>query len=182
VNWLDIIIAVLVVTSVVSSIIRGLTRELVSLAALVLGILFGLWWHPVVGSHIEPHVGSQGIAGFVAFFVVLFSFVALGWLVSKVLGALIKAGGLRWVDRLLGAAFGLLRGVLASAALVLAIVAFLQGPATARAVAQSKFAPAVLQCARGIAALAPRSLRDAFDRGFQRIREVWRGQTESAGV
>lgn len=177
-NWLDILLAILLVTSVLSSVRKGLTRELVSLAALLLGIVGGLWWYPKLGRHLEPAVATKGIAGFVAFFLILFAFLAVGWLVGKILTAMIRAGGLSWVDRVLGAAFGLARGVLASAAVVLAMVAFLHGPGTTRAVAQSKLAPAVLYGARGLAAVAPRSLREAFDQGFQRVREAWRGQED----
>lgn len=175
-NWLDILIAILLLTSMISSAVQGITRELVSLAALVLGIVCGLWWYPEVGRHIEPYAAGKEIAGFVAFFFILFACLALGWLVSKILRAMIKAGGLGWADRLLGAAFGLVRGVLASAAVVLVIVSFLHGAGATQAVAQSKLAPAMLYGARGLAAVAPRPLKEAFDRGFQRIREAWRGQ------
>jgi len=174
VNWLDWIIAVLVLTSVVASVIKGITREIVSLAALAAGILFGLWWYPEVAKYFEPHTASHGVAGFVAFLVILFAFLGLGWVAQKILGALVKAGGLGWADRLLGAAFGLARGVLASAALVLGIVSFLHSPGATRTVAQSKLSPAVLYCARGLAALAPKSLQESFERGFQKIREAWR--------
>jgi membrane protein required for colicin V production len=176
VNWLDILIAIVLLTSMISSAAQGITRELVSLAALVLGIVCGLWWYPQVGQYLEPHAASKGVAGFVAFFFIMFACLALGWLVSRILRVIIKAGGLDWADRMMGAAFGLVRGVLASAAVVLAIVSFLHGPGATQAVAQSKLAPAVLYGARGLAAVAPQPLRDAFDRGFQRIREAWRGQ------
>lgn len=172
-NWLDILIAILLLTSMISSAAQGITRELVSLAALVLGIVCGLWWYPEVGRYIEPHAANKGIAGFVAFFFILFVCLALGWLVSKILRAIIKAGGLDWADRVMGAAFGLVRGVLAAAAVVLAIVSFLLGTGATQAVAQSRLAPAVLYGARGLAAVAPRPLQEAFDRGLMRVREAW---------
>ena len=175
-NWLDILIAILLLTSMISSAAQGFVRELVSLAALVLGIACGLWWHPEVGRYLEPYAAGKGIAGFIAFFFILFVCLALGWLVSKVLRAMIKAGGLGWADRLLGAAFGLVRGVLASAAVVLAIVSFLHDAGATQAVAQSKLAPAVLYGARGLAAVAPQPLKDAFDKGFQQVREAWEGK------
>ena len=173
-NWLDWIIAVLLLTSVISSVRKGLTREIVSLAALILGILFGLWWYPEVGRFFEPHAASRGVAGFVAFFVILLAFLLLGWLASKVLGALIKAGGLSWADRVLGAAFGLARGALASAALILVMVSFLHGTGATQAVARSRLAPAVLYGARALVVLAPRSVQDSFERGFEKVREAWR--------
>lgn len=178
-NWLDFIIGVLLVTSVVSSIVRGLTRELISLAALVFGILGALWWYPEVGRRIEPHLASKGVAAFVGFLVVLFAFLIVGALVSKIVGAMVKAAGLRWADRILGAAFGLVRGVLASAVLVMAIVAFLHGPGATQAVARSRLAPTVLYGARALAAVAPRPLREGFEQGLQSIRQVWRNQTDT---
>jgi membrane protein required for colicin V production len=174
VNWLDILIAGILLTSVISSVANGLARELISLASLLLGILCGLWWYPEVATHFEPATASTGVARFVAFFVILFAFLFAGWIAGRILRALIKAGGLRWMDRLLGAAFGLVRGVLASAAVVLAMVAFLQGPGATQSVARSRLAPTVLYGARGLVALAPQPLKDAFDRGWQRVRQVWR--------
>ena len=173
-NWLDILIAAVVLISLVTSIIKGLTRELVTLAAVVLGILGALWWYPEVARHLEPYTSSAAVAGFGAFILIFFAFLLLGWLISKILSSIVKASGLRWFDRFLGAAFGLLRGMLIAAALVLAIVAFAPGKRPIETVAESRLAPTVLQCARAIVALAPRKLKDGFQNGLERVRKVWR--------
>ncbi len=174
-NWLDILIFFVIFTSVVTSIVRGVVRELISLGALAGGILFGLWYHPALARHIEPAAASPGIARFVAFVLILAGSLLAGWLIIKILGALIKAGGLGWADRMLGAAFGLARGVLISAAIVLGIVALLHDyPAPTRMVAGSRFAPAVLYGTRIMAAFAPRTLKDAFEQGWKKVRGAWR--------
>ena len=179
-NWLDWLIAVVILVSFVTSIVKGLTHELVSLAALVLGLLTALWWYPEVGRRLEPYTSSQGIAGFVAFVVILVAFLILGGIVSKIMEKLLKASGLRWFDRLLGAAFGLVRGLLLSAGLVLALVAFAPGKEPIESVAQSRLAPMVLQCARVIVSVAPRKIKDGFQEGLQRVRKIWReSQTDT---
>jgi membrane protein required for colicin V production len=127
VNWLDVLIALIVLVSFVTSIIKGLTRELVTLVSVITGTLAGLWWYPVVAKLIEPYAKNAQIAGFAGFVLIFGVFLLAGLLVSKILSGLMKATGMRWFDRLLGGAFGLLRGVLVAAAMVLAIVAFTPG-------------------------------------------------------
>ncbi len=173
-NWLDFLIAAVVAVSLGTSIVKGLTRELVSLAAAILGILGALWWYPDVAKRLQPYASNASVASFAAFVLIFFVFLLLGWVITKILAGLVKASGLRWFDRLLGAAFGLLRGLLIAAGLVLAIVAFAPGKRPIESVAESRLAPTVLQCARAIVALAPRKLKDGFQEGLDRIHKVWR--------
>ncbi|HYM11161.1 MAG TPA: CvpA family protein [Bryobacterales bacterium] len=173
-NWLDVIIALVVLTSLVLSIIKGLTRELVSLAAAIVGLLAALWWYPDLSKHLEPYSKSETVSGFVSFLLIFMAFLILGFVLSKILASLVKATGMRWFDRILGAAFGLLRGVLIAAVLVLAIVAFAPGKRPIESVAESRLAPSVLQFARVLVALAPHKIKDGFEDGLNRIRKVWR--------
>ena len=173
-TWLDVIIVAVVLISFVTAVIKGFTRELVSLAAVIAGLLGALWWYPELARYIEPYASSPSVAGFAAFVLILLTFLLFGWMVSRLLASLVKATGLRWFDRLLGGAFGLLRGLLIAAALVLAIVAFAPGKRPIELVAESRFAPTVLQFARVIVAIAPRKVKDGFHNGLDRIRKVWR--------
>lgn len=173
-NWLDVVIAAVVLLSLVTSVLKGLTRELVSVAAAVAGILGALWWYPEVARRLEPYTSNLAVAGFAGFILIFFAFLLLGWAISKILASLVKASGLRWFDRILGAAFGLLRGMLIAAALVLAIVAFAPGKRPIESVAESRLAPTVLQFARAIVALAPHKLKDGFQNGLDRVHQVWR--------
>lgn len=173
-NWLDVVIAIVVILSVVLSIIKGLTRELVSLAAAIVGLLAALWWYPELSRRLEPYASNATVAGFVSFMLIFLAFLILGFVLSKILAGLVKATGMRWFDRILGAAFGLLRGVLIAAVLVLAIVAFAPGKRPIESVAESRLAPSVLQFARVLVALAPHKIKDGFEDGLNRIRKVWR--------
>jgi membrane protein required for colicin V production len=174
VNWLDIAIVLIVVASVIGSVRRGLTRELVALAALIAGVLTALWWYPEPARYLEPYTSSPAVAGFISFLVIVILFILTGWIVARLLSMLVKAAGLRWFDRLLGAAFGLLRGILTAAVLVLALVAFRPGPSPAQSVAHSRLAPAVLYGSRTIMMLAPRRLKQEFERGLERVQALWR--------
>ena len=171
-NWLDVVLTAIVVLSAAAGLIKGLARTLVGLAACVIGLLCGLWFYGPAGAFLIPYVSSRGIANFIGFFLVFFGTMILGGLLGRVLALLFKWAGLGWLDRLLGAAFGLARGALIAAVIVMALLAFSPAPPP-RLVVHSRVAPYVMDAARLMAAAAPREVRDGVRRGYEKVKQVW---------
>ena len=86
---------------------------------------------------------------------------------------LVKAAGLSWFDRFLGASFGLVRGLLLAIALVLAIVAFTPGDKAPRSVIRSRLAPYLIDASHVVATMAPRELREGFKKHYDRVKSIW---------
>ena len=86
--------------------------------------------------------------------------------------------GVALVDRLLGGAFGLIRGLAVAMAIVLGLIAFVPVAGVEAAVARSQLAPLVLHAARAASLLAPAELRLAYAENFEKVREVWSTQPE----
>jgi membrane protein required for colicin V production len=108
-----------IIVSVAISIWRGLVREVVSL----LSWLFALWVaarFSVVFSAWLPAAIANSSARYVTAFVVLFlGTVIVLELFGALLAKLLRAAGLGFVDRVLGAAFGVARGALLASILTL---------------------------------------------------------------
>lgn len=89
---------------------RGLVYEVLSVAGWVAAFVLAQWFGPDAAAWLPMGQSSETLryaASFVAVFVgVLFGVGLLAWLAKK----MIEAVGLRPVDRMLGAAFGLVRG------------------------------------------------------------------------
>ena len=113
-------IAVVALSALVGA-VRGLTFELLSLAGWVAAWLAGLWLGPSIAPYLP--VGPVGSPlNVVASFACAFIVVLIVWgLMARMISAAVKRTLLSAVDRLLGAMFGVLRGVFA----LLAIVAVL---------------------------------------------------------
>jgi len=90
---------------------RGLVVEVLSWVSWVAAFVLAQWWAPAVATQLPMTGASEAIryaAGFVAVFIaVLLTGSLVAWLAKKLLAAV----GLGLVDRLLGALFGVLRGV-----------------------------------------------------------------------
>jgi membrane protein required for colicin V production len=172
-NWLDILLAVILLFSFAGALWNGITREVVRIIALLGGIFGGMWWYTDLTPHITPYVRDESMASFAAFGVIVVGSLVAGGVIAWLLAKVLHWSGLRWFDRLLGGAFGLVRGLILATAIVLAVVAFAPTTGSSETVAQSRIAPLVLHSARWTAALAPQNLRTSFYSGFDRVRNTW---------
>ncbi len=172
-NWLDILLAAILVLSFAGAFRNGITREIIRIVALIVGIAGGMWWYAGVAERFSPYVPDRAVASFAAFIAIVAGSLIAGGVVAWLLAKLLHWSGLRWFDRLLGGAFGLLRGMLAATALVLGVVAFSPTLGSPETVATSRIAPWVLHSARLTTAFAPESLRVPFFEGFDRVRARW---------
>lgn len=171
-NWLDFVLAILIAFSIWRSFARGLTREVIGLVSVVAGVLLAAWFYSTAGALVEPHVKSHSAASLIGFLIVFAAVMMLGSLVGWILSKLLKVTGLSFFDRLLGAAFGVIRGLLIAAVLVMAILAFAP-EAKAEAVEHSRLAPYVIGAARVFVAAAPREMKDGFHRSYDQVKKDW---------
>lgn len=122
VGWVDLGMLLLLVLSVIVGAMRGFVFELLSLAGWVAAWIAAQWFGPELAGKLP--IGTPGSplnlgAGYVLTFIVALVVWTLG---AKLVRLLIHATPLSLIDRVLGAAFGLLRG-----AVVLLLVTFAVG-------------------------------------------------------
>lgn len=110
--WVDIALVGLLLLSMLLGMIRGLVFEVLALAGWLVAFLVAQWMTPRLSASLP--VGAPGsvvnhTATFGLIFVgTLFVWALLAWLINR----LVRASAVSAVDRALGAAFGLVRGVL----------------------------------------------------------------------
>ncbi|MFM9917171.1 MAG: CvpA family protein [Rhizobacter sp.] len=118
-NAVDIAVLAVLLLSMAVGAWRGLVFELMSLVGWFAAYLAAQWASPAVSPYMPIGVPGSSI-NHAAAFAATFIGALLGWtLLARLLKVLLHATPLGLVDRLLGAVFGLLRGVV----LLLAVAA-----------------------------------------------------------
>ncbi|HEY6293503.1 MAG TPA: CvpA family protein [Terriglobia bacterium] len=166
-NWLDWALALIVLFSVVSGVGEGFTRGLIGLASLVVGLAVAAGGYRGLGGGLSTVIHSHDLAYGVAFLILFIAVVLIGAIISHLAEKLLKTAGIRSFDRLLGLFFGLLRGILFDAIVLMALLAF---GIQSQAVRASRLAPSVMQGSRAMAALMPADLRAEFDAGLEKLK------------
>ena len=152
-NPLDWTIAVVLAISTISAFMRGLIRSLVSLVGLLAGIFAACWYAPQAAAYLARWITPFAFAEIVAFVLILAAVYLFAALLGRVLRGAAGAVGLGFLDRLGGAVFGFVRGVLLLAALLLPMAPFLREFSAAKG---SVLLPYLLPAAHGISFVVPR--------------------------
>lgn len=118
-NGADYLILAVLVVSMLLGFFRGFLREAISLIAW----LGGVWLAWRYASVVEPYLGGlladPPASTWVARSLILVAVLLAGWLIASLLGYLIRPGLSLVIDRLLGMFFGLIRGAVILAVLVI---------------------------------------------------------------
>jgi membrane protein required for colicin V production len=166
---LDWVIVGILLLSTVAAAAEGFFVELFSVGGVLLGFLVASWQCSAWAPWFEPYVKSPRMAEAAAFLLLLLAVMILAGVAGKIARWAMKSVGLSWVDRLLGAAFGLLRGAVVVTALVLALTAFVpESPWLQR----SDLARAFLVTARVASWVVPAELQKQFQEGVALVRRA----------
>ncbi|MBV8206261.1 MAG: CvpA family protein [Acidobacteria bacterium] len=162
-NAVDYIIIAVMVLSILAAMAQGFLREALSVAGVVAGYVLAAWMYGRVSGRIAPYVNRPWLADLAAFLLIFFGVAFLAGVAGKIAHWGAKTAGLRWADRLLGGAFGLVRGGLVVVVVLLGLTAF--QPNTPL-LTNSQLAPYFLVVGRGAMWLAPSAVRQQFRAGI----------------
>lgn len=119
-NFLDLIIGLPILLMAISGFRNGLIKELASLAALLLGLFFAIYFSDVVAVWLAQYLDiSERWLFIIAFIITFVVVVFLVSLIGNLLTRVASAAALGIINRLFGFLFGLLKGVVIMSALIM---------------------------------------------------------------
>ena len=150
--------------------LRGVVRISLGLGGMILGLVVALQYEATLAPRLQRVVTDDVLAHLLAFALLVMGVMVLSIFVGWMLRHLLKKAHLTWLDRLLGAAAGLVCAALLAAAVAVPLASVL--PRGSRVLTESRLAPVTLEVSRLVVRLAPDELRLRFQRGLDRIKEA----------
>ena len=166
---LDWVILVALVLSIVTAASQGFFFEVFSLVGAIVGYLLAAWQYAKVAAWFLPYVKEPWAADLAGFLSIFFACVLLAGIAGRLARWAMKEVGLGWFDQLLGASFGLVRGVIIATVLAMGLAVF--APRSPM-LADSVFGPYFLVLGRAAIWAAPAELRGKFRDGIVAFREA----------
>ena len=149
----DWILVTLLAASMVLGAWRGLVYEVLSVLGWIAAFLLAQWFAPVAAELLPMPQSDQTIRYAAGFVLVFIASVFAAGLISALMKKIISVVGLRPVDRILGAMFGVVRGVIFL--LALSVVVHMTALHESEWWTDSKGTPMLMTLLKGIKPMLP---------------------------
>jgi membrane protein required for colicin V production len=165
----DWVIVAVVLASTIQAAYSGFFQEAFHLAGLVAGYLVAAWQYQHLAGWLEKYLKSSWLAESAAFLLIFFAVTVAAGIAGRTARWVMKESGLRFIDRLLGGALGVIRGCLIVAVIAVSMTAFTP---TSKWLADSQWAPYFQAVGRAVIWVAPAELRAKFYQGLDLLRRM----------
>jgi membrane protein required for colicin V production len=110
-HWVDAIILIITAVSSIFGLWRGFVREVLSLLAWIAALLIARVYSEAFAPALSNWIANEAMQQMFAFAILFMATLLVGALINHLVAKLISISGLKLTDRLLGAVFGVARGV-----------------------------------------------------------------------
>jgi membrane protein required for colicin V production len=164
----DLFVLALMGASVISGALRGLARALVTGIGLLIGLVFAARGYAAVGAALRAFgfIESTALANACGFLCIVLLALAGGFIAGRFLRGNLRRAHLGWIDRVLGGAFGFVRGIAVCSIFYLALTAF---PVRLNSVEEARTAPVLILGAKALARLTSPDVRKRFLDEYKRL-------------
>lgn len=169
-NLLDWIVLGIVLYSVVMSAMRGFVREILGLITVVVAIVMAAWLYRDLGMLFRDVVRTENLALFFGFSLLFFGTLIVGFTLIWLIYRFFKFARIEWFDRVLGGAFGFVRGWLLGSVIFLVLTSF---EVQSEVIRNSQLSAYFLPGSRAVAVLTPFELKAKFLIGYREIERWW---------
>jgi membrane protein required for colicin V production len=118
-NWADYSIVTVVLISALIGLLRGFVKEALSLMVWGAAFFFSFKFYEPVSGYLTVHITNESLRIATAFAILFGAILILGSILSHLIAHLVIRNGIKSPDRVLGAIFGIARGILIVAVLLL---------------------------------------------------------------
>ncbi len=171
-NKFDMLIIVILAFCVIRGVFRGLIKEMSSIIGVLAGFYAAYSYYTVIAKLLSRWISSAAYLNILSFLIL---FCGVFFIIS-ILGVVIKyvldIAFMGWVDRVCGAGFGIIKGILIISVFLIIFTAFL--PTNASFVKDSVLAPHVAFLSERMARIVSKDLKHEFSSKINELKKSWK--------
>jgi membrane protein required for colicin V production len=177
-NLLDLAILIIVIYLIVRGFFRGIVQEAALLVGLIVSFFLASFYYKELGAWLGRFLPNHEILlSFFCFVLLFFIFLLLFnffGIMAKKAASLALLG---WLDRALGAFFGLIKGAVIIFILVTILTVFY--PKSGFMVENSRFFPSILTVTERLTSFIPFKIKEDFQTKKRALQDFWEGKKQN---
>ena len=173
-NLLDYVFIVILGYCLVRGVFRGLIKELSSIIGVLGGFYAGYSYYPGVARYLSRWVSNTGYLNILSFFMLFLLVFLVVSFIGAILKYLMNIAFLGWTDRICGAVFGAVKGLLIAIVLVLVLTTFL--PGNAAIIKNSWGAHRLMQFSAYLVKVTPKEMKQSFETKMKELNKSWQSR------
>jgi membrane protein required for colicin V production len=170
-NLFDIIVIVILGYCLIRGIFRGLVKELSSIIGVFGGFYAAYTYYPVLAKPLSKWIANAGYLNLLSFLIIFCGVFIVISILGIIINYLLKIVFLGWLDRVSGAMFGAMKGILIVSVLLIALTAFL--PKGTPVIKDSLLSPYVTLVSEKMAKVISKDMRHDFSTKIATIKKAW---------
>ena len=120
-HWIDYVILGVIVLSALTGFVRGFIKEVIALGVWVAAVWIAFGYAKPVAAWLGTYIQDKSVQVVLAYVVIVIGTVLVGGILNTTLSFILHHSGLSGTDRLLGLAFGAVRGIFVIALVMVVI-------------------------------------------------------------
>lgn len=177
-NFLDVAIVIILSYCLIRGIFRGFVKELSSIIGVLGGFYAAYTYYPLIARLFSRWISNISYLNILSFLIIFCTVFIIISLLGVLIKYILRIAFLGWFDRICGAGFGIIKGVLIAAVILISLTAFL--PPGAPVVKDSLLSPHVTLLSEKMAKVVSYNMRDEFAAKIKELKKVWEKGASSA--
>ena len=170
-NLLDYVVVIILGVCLVRGIFRGLIKELSSLIGAIGGLYTAYAYYPRLAHPLSRWISDPAYANIAACLLLFLGVFMIVGILGVIIKYLLNISFLGWTDRISGAFFGAVKGVLLVSVLILVLTAFL--PRNAEILRNSFSAHSFMRVSATLALAASQDIQSLFSYKMKELSKTW---------
>ena len=170
-NLFDMLAIVIFAFCVIRGVFRGLIKELSSIVGVLAGFYAAYSYYMIIAKPLSQWLAKPAYANILSFLIIF----CLVFLAVSIIGIVIKylmnIAFMGWVDRICGAAFGAIKGLLIVSVLLIVFTAFLSSGTPF--IKDSMLAPHLTVVSEKMAKVISKDMKKQFTTKMRELKKTW---------
>jgi membrane protein required for colicin V production len=170
-NALDMMIIVILAFCLIRGIFRGLIKELSSIIGVFAGFYAAYTYYDMIARLLTRWISNTAYLNILSFLIAFCLIFLLVGIIGVVIKYLLNIAFLGWLDRICGAGFGIVKGLLIVSVILIPLTTFL--PKNAAVMKQSLLAPHVTMASEALVKIVPKDMKRQFEAKIKELKKSW---------